>query len=212
MRLPVGLHPGRLEGGGLDEPGDLRLDEVVDRVGQGGRQRLEAGRRERRQPGLAQPVQRLLGHRLDLEAGHDLGGDLVDDGGLHGRIIGQGSDRLDVPVGVGDLAVGPLSDHCQRRQDRHHQDQHGRDDRAPPPGLPPLLDGQGNRGFRAGQLGAQLLHLGPEAVDLRVGLLGTHAEAFRRERSWRAAIVASSPARISQTPTKTTRTCREMSV
>jgi hypothetical protein len=39
-------------------------------------------------PLLGQRVDRLVGQARDLQVGEDLGGDLVGDGGLDGRVIG----------------------------------------------------------------------------------------------------------------------------
>ena len=131
--------------------------------------------------------------------------------------LASGADGLDVAVGVGDRVVRPAGDHRERGQDRHEDDQDGRDDRAPP--------ARSRRGSSAGRAtvggaaassarsrstsGSELLDLGLLLVArswrplLRSRYAGTAAERGDDARM---------PATISQIPTKTTSSFSDRSV
>ena len=61
----------------------------------------------RRQPLVPERFHRLRRDRLDVDVGEYLGGDLVGDGVLYCRLIGERAHRRDVPIGVGDLIAAP---------------------------------------------------------------------------------------------------------
>ena len=87
---PVGLHPGVGEGVTLDDVGDLGAGEALEAVGDRPRQGLELGGQPRGHAPLRQGVHHLGGQLLDVDVAEHLGGDLVGDGLLDRRVVGQG--------------------------------------------------------------------------------------------------------------------------
>ena len=115
----------------LDDLADLGTDEALDAAGQGSGEPAQPVGQLGTNALLGQRVDRLVGQALDVQVGEDLGGDLVGDGGLDGRVGGQRSDRADIAVGVGDLVAGPDRHPSQRRQHTADHDQHHGHDGAP---------------------------------------------------------------------------------
>jgi hypothetical protein len=93
---PVGLDPGVGEGLTLDDLADLGTDKALDAAFQRPGEPAEPVGHLGTQPPLGQRVDRLVGQALDIQVGEDLGGDLVGDGGLDGRVGGQRGHRADI--------------------------------------------------------------------------------------------------------------------
>ncbi len=130
--LPVRLLPGRRELLGPDQLGDLGVHEVVDAVVQRRQQRSEAGGGPWRQATLGECVHRLLGDLVDVQPTGDGVADPRDDDVLHGRVVGQGRDRLDVAFGVGHRVVRPGRHHGQRCEYGGQQHAQADEELAPP--------------------------------------------------------------------------------
>ena len=115
-----------------DQLGDLGVHEVVDAVVQCRQQRAEARGCTRWEATLGERVDRLLGDLVHVEPAGDGVADPRDDDVLDGRVVGQGSDRLHVALGVRHRVVRPGRDHGQRCEYGGQQDAQADDDLAPP--------------------------------------------------------------------------------
>ena len=166
VRDPVDLVPHRLERRAGQQALGLGVREALDPLAQGHRQRGErVGDAGRHVVLLRQHPQRLEGQCVDVEVLHDRDGHLVGDGRLDVRVVGDGGDRLDVPVGVGEDGAGPDGGDRQRRQHAGEGDQHpGR--RGPPRGASVGRLRPGCGPGPGGPLCLQLGHPGSEPVDL----------------------------------------------
>ena len=165
---PVGLDPGVGESLALDDLADLGADKALDAAGQRPSEPPQLVGRPGAQPPLGQRVDRLVGQALDIQVGEDLGGDLIGDRPLDGRVAGQRGHRADIPVGVGDLVAGPHRHPGQRRQHTPNHDQHDSHDRAPT--LPPRRPGAGHAGLVAGQVGVLVHGASPSPAQRCIGI------------------------------------------
>jgi hypothetical protein len=165
---PVGLRPGISERLTLDDLADLGTDKALDATGLRPGEPAKPVGHLGADPLLGQRVDRLVGQALDIQIGEDLGGDLVGDGGLDGRVSGQRGHRADIPVGVGDLVAGPDRHPGQRRQHTPDHDQQDSDDCAPT--LPWHRTGAGHPAFVAGQAGALIHDVSPSPGQRCIGI------------------------------------------
>jgi hypothetical protein len=151
----VGLGPGVGEGLALDDLVDLGADKALDAAGQRPSEPLQLVGEPRGKTPLGQRVDRLVGQPLDIEVAEHLGGDLVGDRLLDGRVAGQRGHRADIAVGVGHLVAGPHHHPSQRGQHTANHDQHHGQNGAP--ALPRHRSGAGHAALVAGR-GGVLVH------------------------------------------------------
>jgi hypothetical protein len=86
---PVGLGPGISERRALDDLAGLGADKALEAAGQRPSEPLQLVGEPRGKAPLGQRVDRLVGQALDVKVAEHLGGDLVSDGGLDGRVRSQ---------------------------------------------------------------------------------------------------------------------------
>ena len=127
------------EGIGCHELADLTVDQPVDRARQGPDQLLQAGTVG------DDPGEDLIQDRLDVELLLDGVGDRGRDGVLHLRRMHQGTDGVEIALGVIERALAPVRDQGRGREQHGQHDTDDHPDSAP--GAAPLggrrLDGLG---------------------------------------------------------------------
>ena len=162
---PVGLLPQVGEGLGGEERPHLVVHEALDLVGDRHRQ---GGHHVGHAP-LGEGLERVVRQGLDVDAGHEAGGDDVGQSPSQGRVLGQGRDGRGVLVGVEHLVAGVAGHQRDRRDHRRQEDQERGHRPAQPPHAPPAGGRPRRGGAVAGplpHLGTQFGHLGPKALQL----------------------------------------------